>query len=113
MSRIEQGRLLPGLGTLERVATALHIGLPALFDRRGRSYSCASNGTSSAYSNGNGNGHSNGNGNGFSGLVESGMAIVNDSEAFLRQMVRYCRRMTEGQRATVLQRVKELVTARV
>jgi DNA-binding XRE family transcriptional regulator len=115
ISRIENGRILPGLSTLERVAIALHIGLPALFDRRGRSYSCASNGTSSAsysngngHSNGNGNGHSNG--NGFSGLVESGMAVVNDSDAFLRQMVRYCRRLTDVQRATVIQRVKELVS---
>ena len=30
ISRIENGRILPGLGTLERVAGALHLNLPVL-----------------------------------------------------------------------------------
>ncbi len=104
ISRIENGRILPGLSTLERVAIALHIGLPALFDRRMRSHAC------NGGANGNGHGNGNGNGNGFSGLIESGMALLSDGEDFLRQMVRYCRKMTEGQRATVLERVKQLAT---
>ena len=114
ISRIENGRILPGLSTLERVAGALHVGLAALLDRRGR------NGCSAAH-----NGHGV-NGNGFNGngtnfvpdpnvydtASGNGHGLPNaDNEAFLRQMVRYCRRMTVVQRAAVLDRVRQLATA--
>ncbi len=116
ISRIENGRILPGLGTLERVAGALHVGLAALLDRRRNGHACSQgNGHNGHGANGNGNGNgfipdpsvydtasSNGNGHGLPNA---------DNEAFLRQMVRYCRRMTVVQRATVLDRVRQLATA--
>ena len=116
ISRIENGRILPGLSTLERVAGALHLGLAALLDRRAR------NGCSAAHNgHGNGNGYSNGNGTSFipdpnvydtANGNGNGHALPNaENEAFLRQMVRYCRRMTVVQRATVLDRVRQLATA--
>jgi DNA-binding XRE family transcriptional regulator len=121
ISRIENGRILPGLSTLERVAGALHVGLAALLDRRGR------NGCSAAHNghgtNGNGFGNVNGNGTNFvpdpnvydtasSNGNGNGHALPNaENEAFLRQMVRYCRRMTVVQRAAVLDRVRQLATA--
>src|SRR5579871_4916967 len=91
ISRIENGRILPGLSTLERVAGALHVGLAALLDRRG----CNGHGPNGNALHPNGNGH----------------AVMNENEAFLRQMVRYCRRMTVVQRAAVIDRVKALATA--
>ena len=121
ISRIENGRILPGLSTLERVAGALHVGLGALLDRRGRNgHACSNgNGLNGHVTNGNGNGFSNGNGNGFvpdanvyDTASGNGHAVVNvENEAFLRQMVRYCRRMTVVQRAAVLDRVRQLATA--
>ncbi len=108
ISRIENGRILPGLSTLERVAGALHVGLAALLDRRG----CNGHGP-------NGNAlHPNGNGHAFvpdpavyDTASGNGHAVMNENEAFLRQMVRYCRRMTVVQRAAVIDRVKALATA--
>jgi DNA-binding XRE family transcriptional regulator len=121
ISRIENGRILPGLSTLERVAGALHVGLAALLDRRGRNgCSAPHNGNGHAT---NGNGFGNANGNGFvpdanvydtasSNGNGNGHAQPNaENEAFLRQMVRYCRRMTVVQRAAVLDRVRQLATA--
>src|SRR5437016_7159321 len=60
ISRIENGRILPGLSTLERVAIALHIGLPALLDRRCRNGMPQNGGGHGTHSNGNGHGYSNG-----------------------------------------------------
>ena len=95
ISRIENGRILPGLPTLERVAGALHVGLPALFHAAG---------------NGNGNpihisGNGNGNGNG-QGPNNGG------GDEFLRQMVRYSAQLTPAQRAVVLAKVRQLAAER-
>jgi DNA-binding XRE family transcriptional regulator len=127
ISRIENGRILPGLSTLERVAGALHVGLGALLDRRGRSSHACSNGNglnghvTNGNGGGNGNSYSNGNGSGFvpdpnvydtaSGNGNAHTVVNVENEAFLRQMVRYCRRMTVVQRATVLDHVRQLATA--
>ena len=93
ISRIENGRILPGLPTLERVAGALHVGLPALLEVLGNG-----NGHSGkTMGNGNGNGNGNGSGNG-------------DGDEFLRAMLRYSAQLTPAQRATVLARVRELAT---
>lgn len=111
ISRIENGRILPGLSTLERVAGALRIGLPALLDRRCRN-SSNGNGHSAGFSNGNGqsNGNGFGSGDGFPGRP-SLMTTLSDSDDFLRQMVRLCRQLNGVQRATVLERVRQLATA--
>ena len=95
ISRIENGRILPGLPTLERVAGALHVGLPALFEVLG---------------NGNGNGTSGrtmGNGNG-----DGDHRDFDNGDEFLRQMLRYSAQLTPAQRAAVLARVRQLATAR-
>ena len=114
ISRIENGRILPGLSTLERVAIALQIGLPTLLDRRCRNGS--SNGSGhGGNSNVSGSGHSNGcgfgNGEGFAGGYQSGMNALSDGDDFLRQMTRLCRQLNGVQRATVLERVRQLATA--
>jgi transcriptional regulator with XRE-family HTH domain len=123
ISRIENGRILPGLSTLERVAGALHVGLAALLDRRGRNGHACSAPHNGHGANGNGNGFGNGNGDGPSFVPDAsvydtaggngnGHTLPNaENEAFLRQMVRYCRRMTVVQRAAVLDRVRQLATA--
>jgi DNA-binding XRE family transcriptional regulator len=138
ISRIENGRILPGLSTLERVAGALHVGLSALLDRRGKNgHNCSAGNGHNGYGtgvpgenghgglNGNGNGIGHGSGNGFvanpmvydtasngagNGLSDQSPSQLpnQENEAFLRQMVRYCRRMTVVQRATVLDRVRQL-----
>jgi transcriptional regulator with XRE-family HTH domain len=105
ISRIENGRILPGLSTLERVAIALHIGLPTLLDRRCR------NGSPNGNGHANGNGFGNGNGNGFADGYQSGMNALSDGDDFLRQMTRLCRQLNGVQRATVLERVRQLATA--
>jgi DNA-binding XRE family transcriptional regulator len=120
ISRIENGRILPGLGTLERVAGALHVGLAALLDRRRNGHACSAGNGHNGHG-ANGNGSSNGNGNSFvpdatvydtASGNGNGHGLPNgENEAFLRQMVRYCRRMTVVQRAAVLDRVRLLATA--
>ena len=112
ISRIENGRILPGLSTLERVAIALHIGLPTLLDRRCRNGSGNGNGHATGNS-ADGNGHSNGNGfgNGFADGYRSGMNALSEGDDFLRQMTRLCRQLNGVQRATVLERVRQLATA--
>jgi len=112
ISRIENGRILPGLSTLERVAVALHIGLPTLLDRRCRNGSGNGQGLN-GHSNGNGNSNGNGfgNGEGFAGGYQSGMNALSDGDDFLRQMTRLCRQLNGVQRATVLARVRQLATA--
>jgi DNA-binding XRE family transcriptional regulator len=127
ISRIENGRILPGLGTLERVAYALHVDLPALLDRHmlnrcsdaclhqsfspfgsGRpSNGNGSHGYSNGNGHGNGNGHSNGNRHGKADLAESP-----GDQDFLRQMLRYTGLLTSTQRAVVLARVRQLAGAR-
>jgi transcriptional regulator with XRE-family HTH domain len=111
VSRIENGRILPGLITLERVAGALHVGLPALLERKG---------------NGNGNGHGNGalhNGS-SSGLVAkagtNGNGKLNgtsngsngDGNDFMREIMRYSSHLSVAQRNMVLARVRQLAAAR-
>ncbi len=107
ISRIENGRILPGLSTLERVAIALHIGLPALLDRRCR------NGRHGVNDNGNGNGSSALPPMHYSSDTASSAVSneMNESEDFLRQMVRMCRRLSPVQRANVLERVRQLAVA--
>jgi transcriptional regulator with XRE-family HTH domain len=110
ISRIENGRILPGLSTLERVAIALHIGLPALLDRRCRNGNGHSNGNGHHAVNDDGRSNGNGAAHGAS-VYQMGMNAASDSEDFLRQMVRMCRQLTEVQRANVLERVRQLAVA--
>ena len=97
ISRIENGRILPGLPTLERVAEALHVGLATLLEvlRNGNGNGNGQGGPISAHGNGNGNGHDNG-----------------DGDEFLRQMLRYSAQLSPAQRATVLTKVRQLATVR-
>lgn len=107
ISRIENGRIQPGLSTLERVAGALHVGMATLLEVL---RNCNGNGYGHGNGNGNGNGHSNhltGNGNGNG----SGMGHANgDGDEFLRQMARYSSQLTPAQRGAVLAKVRELAT---
>ncbi len=116
ISRIENGRILPGLTTLERVALALQVGLPSLLDRtngrsgNGQSRQLGGNGNGTSLSwqaqavpqNGNGNGNGHYNGNGSNG----------DGDDFLRQILRYSGQLTAAQRAQVMARVRQLANAR-
>jgi transcriptional regulator with XRE-family HTH domain len=117
ISRIENGRILPGLGTLERVAGALQVGLAALLDRHVPRRLAAPNGLSDNGS-GNGNGHSlNGNGNGSYRGSPLGFGFqraqeTEESEEFLQKMARYARMLTVGQRARVMERIRQLVSGR-
>ena len=104
ISRIENGRILPGLMTLERVAGALHIALPALLDRNGRK----SNGNGHGHGNGNGNG--NGHGNGYGSHAGSHVDV--DGEEFMRQMLAYSSSLTQAQRAVVMLKVRQLAATR-
>ncbi len=106
ISRIENGRIQPGLPTLKRVAAALRVGLSTLLEvlRNSNGNGCPGNG--------NGNGHSshpthagNGNGNGNGGAY-----ITRETDDFLRQMVRYSSQLTPAQRGAVLAKVRELAT---
>ena len=129
ISRIENGRILPGLGTLERVAVALHVNLPVLLERQTgrRNDGCAhqsfaafgfgksSNGNGNGHGFSNGNGHSNGNGNGHSngnGHGNGNHAEPAGDQDFLRQMLRYTGLLSTTQRAVVLARVRQLAGAR-
>ena len=102
VSRIENGRILPGLITLVRVADALHIGLPTLFERKGNGNG---NGNGASHNGTNGNGKANGGANGSSG--SSG-----DGYDFMREIMRYSSHLTVGQRNMVLARVRQLAAAR-
>lgn len=116
ISRIENGRILPGLTTLGRVAVALHIGLPSLLDRtyarngagllvcRGQAGIPAPQSwqAQALPTNGNGNGNGHHNGNGSDG----------DGDDFLRQILRYSGQLTSAQRAEVMARVRQLASAR-
>jgi len=95
ISRIENGRILPGLHTLERVAGALHVNLPALFHASGNGN------TNPPHYSGNGNGHGNGQGGNGDG-----------GDDFLRQILRYSPQLTPAQRAVILARVRQLAALR-
>lgn len=101
ISRIENGRILPGLPTLERVAVALHVALRTLLEvTRNRNA-----GSGNGHGSGNGTGDGDGNGNGKRYLDP-------ESSEFLRQMLGYSGQLTPEQRSVVLARVRELATAR-
>ncbi len=108
ISRIENGRIIPGLVTLERVAGALGLSLPVLLVP-------SPNGD---ISQGNGNGRErgtgDGNGNGASGATApaaGGRAYSSwmEADAVFREILRYSGILTAVQRRQVLFRVRELV----
>lgn len=116
ISRIENGRIIPGLVTLERVATALDIGLAALLV----SVSRKANGNGNGNGSGSGPPKTNGNGNGH-GYVYASPAAWPDAhpsafrgpDACLRELLRYSGQLSGGQRRQVLIRVRELAAARL
>lgn len=116
ISRIENGRIIPGLVTLERVAGALSVSLPLLLiPAPADGHLCG---------NGNGNGNdavrSNGNGNGL-GAASSAAAAGSvrlaafslEADACLREILRYSGTLTSAQRLQVLVRVREMVAPRL
>ena len=112
VSRIENGRIIPGLVTLERVAGALKVALPALLAP------APPNGRSS----GNGNGHSlaRGNGNGnhlnFATPPANGGAAPSaavDAEDCFQEILQSSGLLNGPQRMQVLLRLRELVAPRL
>jgi DNA-binding XRE family transcriptional regulator len=108
ISRIENGRIIPGLVTLERVAGALSVSLPFLLG--------------SPNGNGAGKNGNNGNGNGYQGIAA--LACLGgapwaanaspaglDGDACLKEMLRYSGLLTGVQRQMVLTRVRQMVPA--
>ncbi len=120
ISRIENGRITPGLVTLERVAGALDVTLPVLLVP---SASGGGSGHGHSNGNGNGNGHPSGNGNGY-GNRGGHMAPIQthgangngfrsgllQTDACLREILRYSGILSGAQRRLVLFRVRELVS---
>lgn len=104
ISRIENGRITPGLVTLERVAMALHVTLPSLLTPVTNGASNGSNGPATNGNNGAANGHA-----GY------GTAAVCSAygDACLREVLRYSGLLTGAQRLLILARVRELVQPRV
>lgn len=117
ISRIENGRIVPGLLTLERVAIALEVGLPALLVAVSRN----GNGSGNGNGNGNGNGSGNGNGNGFGkgngngslAHIDMRPVLYQEPHACLKELLRYSGLLTGGQRRQVLIRVRELAAPRL
>jgi transcriptional regulator with XRE-family HTH domain len=118
ISRIENGRIIPGLLTLERVATALEVGLPALLvaspcgPYRGGSGPGNSNGNG----NGGGNGQTRSNGNGPTYPIVWPQDRASggwEPDSCLRELLRYSGVLTGGQRRQVLVRVRELAAPRL
>jgi DNA-binding XRE family transcriptional regulator len=108
ISRIENGRIIPGLVTLDRVAGALSVSLPSLFG--------PTNGNGMSKNGGNGNGNGNGNGHQTLSVVSSaaipwpqnGTSGL-DGDPCLRELLRYSGLLTEIQRQMVLARVRQMV----
>lgn len=96
ISRIENGRIIPGLVTLERVAGALGVHLPVLL-------SPGPNGKNG--SNGNKNGSSNGN----SGVAQR---LASEVDACLQEILRYSGLLTGAQRQQILVRVRDMAAPR-
>ncbi len=114
ISRIENGRIIPGLVTLERVAEALSVNLPLLL--------VPAPAESNHSGNGNGNGAAradgNGNGNGSSAAVPGAGANGNHTQALeadpgLREILSYSSVLTSAQRLQVLVHVREMVGPRL
>ena len=111
VSRIENGRIVPGLLTLERVAVALEVGLPALLAAASRNGNGNGNGDRH---NGNGHGKGNGNGHGYP-ISQSAIraTIYHEPHACLKELLRYSGLLSGGQRRQVLIRVRELAAPRL
>lgn len=102
ISRIENGRIIPGLVTLERVALALGVALPALLVPSARNGNGNGNGNGQARNNGDGNG------NGHRYLAAPART---EADACLGEILRYSGMLTGVQRRQVLFRVRELAAA--
>ena len=117
ISRIENGRIVPGLLTLERVAIALEVGLPALLAAASRNGNGNGNGNGSGNGNGNrhnGNGQEKGNGHGYPISVSASYATMyQEPHACLKELLRYSGLLSGGQRRQVLSRVRELAAPRL
>ena len=112
VSRIENGRIIPGLATLERVADALRIALPVLL------LPAPPNGRSPGNGNGAGLVRPNGNWDGpeFSAPVGGGGLApcpTLDAEACFQEILRYSGLLNGPQRTQVLVRVRQLVAPRL
>jgi DNA-binding XRE family transcriptional regulator len=116
ISRIENGRIIPGLVTLERVAEALSVNLPLLL------VPAPAEGHHSGNGNGNGAAHANGNGNGngLGAAVAAAGANGNghhtqalDADPGLREILSYSSALTSAQRLQVLVRVREMAAPRL
>ncbi len=112
ISRIENGRITPGLVTLERVAGALSVTLPILLVPS----SGAANSNTERSLNGSGNGAGIGYRNGPERLPGNGPRLSSasmEADACLREIQRYSSILSGAQRRQVLFRVRELVGARL
>jgi transcriptional regulator with XRE-family HTH domain len=111
VSRIENGRIVPGLLTLERVAIALEVGLSTLLVAASRNGNGNGNGDRN---NGNGHGKGNGNGHGYP-ISQSAIraTIYHEPHACLKELLRYSGLLSGGQRRQVLIRVRELAAPRL
>ena len=111
VSRIENGRIVPGLLTLERVAVELEVGLAALLAAASRN----GNGNGNPVRD-NGNGHGKGNGNGHGYPISNSAiraTIYHEPHACLKELLRYSGLLSGGQRRQVLTRVRELAAPRL
>ena len=109
ISRIENGRITPGLVTLERVAGALRVTLPLLLRPApdGRNGNGQGNGMGQLPAGGNGNGAGFMPPPGGHGRIHSpGL----EAETCLREILRYSGLLSGAQRHQVLCRVRELVS---
>jgi len=113
ISRIENGRIIPGLVTLERVAEALSVNLPLLLVPAPAEANHSGNGNGTLLSNGNGNG------NGGAAVPAVGAngndhhTQAQEADPGLREILSYSSALTSAQRLQVLVRVREMVAPRL
>ena len=112
VSRIENGRIIPGLVTLERVAGALRVALPVLLSPVPPNGRSAGNGHAENLARGNGNG----NYASFTTPPANGSAAPSPAlgtEHCFQEVLHYSGLLSGPQRMQVLLRVRELVAPRM
>ena len=112
VSRIENGRIIPGLVTLERVADALKVALPALLAPAPPNGRSSGNGNAESLARGNGNW----NRPGFATPPANGGTApcsAVDAEDCFQEILQSSGLLSGPQRVQVLLRVRELVAPRL
>ncbi len=102
ISRIENGRIVPGLVTLERVAGALSVSLPSLLGPQ-EEPAVRVNGSGTRPEPRNGHSYPS------CGTPANGTRNAAESLACLRELLRYSGQLTGAQRQLVLARVRQMV----